>query len=581
MWSRFSPVVCIVMIAALTILPINVTGQNGEIIIESDLTWTEETTISQNIRIVNGGSLTLSNAGFAVEKGVDIFVDEVSNLVVNNSEIHSLEPPGGLVGFGYCDVSNRSGVWIDWPISDAVSITLVPISPSSFDFVTAYFNESQGRVSEEMSGEQYTLEIDGGGSDGIWIDLVGPNCYPPSISTISVKRTNGAGFDCQYCLMPTNAADYNHRNMMVHGNHGFTITSEGSFITNNSRIFGGGITSTGTVNIFNSDLDRVGPIILNNDSGIILGNGVFFSNSTDDHDVRGGVASDINWSEGATGTGGLTDMWEKRLSGQSLTFDASFVTYEIIGMHKFPKYTNFSNEDGISFIDGGRERVVEIAWSKDNTWEEERIWREEAIVFITDFRTAWNPEDSGIGDYGGGQLELEWNQNIRVSNGVPRIEWSSILVLDENGDQLSYEDKYGNASIGDSVNVEAVLTNTGTAAASMAINCVEGGTGVTAQISPSFPNTVIGPGETQTIAFKWRSSAMGIETLKCSILTPIQLVDEFAFGGGEAATNPVNWNEQRSMSGGAGMIPGLIALLIGAAIGGYVLFSIYNQEHKD
>ena len=165
----------------------------------------------------------------------------------------------------------------------------------------------------------------------------------------------------------------------------------------------------------------------------------------------------------------------KRLSGQSLTFDASFVTYEIIGMHKFPKYTNFSNEDGISFIDGGRERVVEIAWSKDNTWEEERIWREEAIVFITDFRTAWNPEDSGIGDYGGGQLELEWNQNIRVSNGVPRIEWSSIIVLDENGDQLSYDGKYGNASIGDSVNVEAVLTNTGTAAASMAINCVEGG----------------------------------------------------------------------------------------------------------
>ena len=24
-----------------------------------------------------------------------------------------------------------------------------------------------------------------------------------------------------------------------------------------------------------------------------------------------GVASEINWSEGATGTGGLTDMWEK------------------------------------------------------------------------------------------------------------------------------------------------------------------------------------------------------------------------------------------------------------------------------
>ena len=581
MWSRFSSIVCMVMITALTVLPINVISQSGEIIIESDLTWTEDTTISQNIRVLNGGTLTLSNAEFVVEQDVNIFVDGTSNLIVNNSEIDSLEPPGGLVGFGYCDEANRSGVWIDWPISDSVSITLVSISPSSFDFVTAYFNEGQENVSEEMAGDRYTLEIQGGGSDGIWIDLVGPNCYPPSISTISVKRTNGGDFDCQYCSMPTNAADYVHRNMMVHGSHGFTITSEGSFIANNSLIFGGGVLSTGMISISNSVLDRVGPIILNNDSDIYLGDGVFFSNSTDDHDVRGGVASNINWSGGATGTGGLTDMWEKRLSGQSLTFDASFVTYEIVGMHKYPKYTNFSNEEGVSFIDGGRERVVEIAWSEDNTWEEERIWREEAILFITDFRTAWNPEDSGIGDYGGGQLEMNWDQNIRITNGIPRVEWLSIVALDVDGEQLSNADDYGTVSLGDSVDVEAVLYNTGTAAASMAINCQEGNTGVTAQISPSFPNTVIGPGEQKTIAFKWRSSVIGIDTLNCSILTPIQLVDEFAFGGGDASTNPVNWVEQVSSSDGSGMVPLLIALLISASIGGYVLFSSYNKDEQD
>ena len=581
MWSRFSSIVCMVMITALTILPINVISQSGEIIIESDLTWTEDTTISQNIRVLNGGTLTLSNAEFVVEQDVNIFVDGTSNLIVNNSEIDSLEPPGGLVGFGYCDEANRSGVWIDWPISDSVSITLVSISPSSFDFVTAYFNEGQENVSEEMAGDRYTLEIQGGGSDGIWIDLVGPNCYPPSISTISVKRTNGGDFDCQYCSMPTNAADYVHRNMMVHGSHGFTITSEGSFIANNSLIFGGGVLSTGMISISNSVLDRVGPIILNNDSDIYLGDGVFFSNSTDDHDVRGGVASNINWSGGATGTGGLTDMWEKRLSGQSLTFDASFVTYEIVGMHKYPKYTNFSNEEGVSFIDGGRERVVEIAWSEDNTWEEERIWREEATLFITDFRTAWNPEDSGIGDYGGGQLEMNWDQNIRITNGIPRVEWLSIVALDVDGEQLSNADDYGTVSLGDSVDVEAVLYNTGTAAASMAINCQEGNTGVTAQISPSFPNTVIGPGEQKTIAFKWRSSVIGIDTLNCSILTPIQLVDEFAFGGGDASTNPVNWVEQVSSSDGSGMVPLLIALLISASIGGYVLFSSYNKDEQD
>ena len=113
MWSRFSSIVCMIMITALTILPINVISQSGEIIIESDLTWTEDTTISQNIRVLNGGTLTLSNAEFVVEQDVNIFVDGTSNLIVNNSEIDSLEPPGGLVGFGYCDESNRSGVGMD------------------------------------------------------------------------------------------------------------------------------------------------------------------------------------------------------------------------------------------------------------------------------------------------------------------------------------------------------------------------------------------------------------------------------------------------------------------------------------
>ena len=64
-------------------------SQSGEIIIESDLTWTEDTTISQNIRVLNGGTLTLSNAEFVVEQDVNIFVDGTSNLIVNNSEIDS------------------------------------------------------------------------------------------------------------------------------------------------------------------------------------------------------------------------------------------------------------------------------------------------------------------------------------------------------------------------------------------------------------------------------------------------------------------------------------------------------------
>ena len=105
-------------------------------------------------------------------------------------------------------------------------------------------------------------------------------------------------------------------------------------------------------------LDRVGPILLaSNGAEINLGGDSRFSNSTDDHDIRAGTYSSINWGDEVVGSGGLTDKWERRLAGQSLTFDAMFVTYEISGMHRFPSYSNFSNEVGVSFIDGGRERV--------------------------------------------------------------------------------------------------------------------------------------------------------------------------------------------------------------------------------
>ena len=152
--------------------------------------------------------------------------------------------------------------------------------------------------------------------------------------------------------------------MMVNGAPGFTIEIDGSMHADSSSIFGGRVSSSGVLRINDTTLDRVGPILLtSNGAEINLGGDSRFSNSTDDHDIRAGAYSSINWGDEVVGSGGLTDKWERRLAGQSLTFDAMFVTYEISGMHRFPSYSNFSNEVGVSFIDGGRERVVEIALS--------------------------------------------------------------------------------------------------------------------------------------------------------------------------------------------------------------------------
>jgi len=568
--DRRNPILmCLLLLFSVAMVPANVVAEGDDIIIESDMTWSDDLTLSQNVRVVNGGFLKFIDAHVTLEEGVEIFVDANSELGFDNSSLISSTPPGELVGYGYCDEGNRSGIKIEWPSPQPVLVTMTAIEPSSFDGVTAYFENN----SEELSGQEYSLEIENVPDGEMWIDLVGPLCHPPSISTISMKRVNGGDFDCPTCMYPTNAADFESRNMMVFGTPGFTITNGGNFVSSYSNFFGGQISSSGSLAINDSTLNRVGPIILTSDeASISLGGNTQFTNSTDDHDVRTGTVSPIVWGDNVSGSGGLTDKWERRLSGQSLFFDAMFVTYEITGMHKFPSYSNFSNEMGVSFVDGGRERVVEIAWSDDNTWEDSPVWSEQAIVRIIDYRTAWNPEESGIGDYGGGQFELGWEVNVAVESETPMVGWVSLSVMGEDG-------PLSEAMVGDSIDVEAVISNSGTAAASLAINCEDVSTNTTAQISPSFPNALIGPGGQETIAFSWRVSIAGEDSISCRILTPTQLVDDLSFGGGEMLSQGVSWTEtdddERST-----LIPALIALTIAAAVGGYFLFSIYNEQEE-
>ncbi|RAH04868.1 MAG: hypothetical protein CMA00_004895 [Methanobacteriota archaeon] len=555
-----SIMISIILLASLVASTTNSSADGEDIIVESNMTWSGDMTLSQNVRILNGGSLSFVDSKVNISSGVGIYVDASSSLSLESSELSSTNPPSGLAGFGYCDEDNRSSVRVFSQSEQNIRAYLRPIQGFSLDGVVAYF----GNETKDLSGEEDFIPL-GSGSVDIWIGLTGPLCHPVSLSEISIER---AGQERVW----SDAADYEHRNFMVHGDPGFSIDIDGSMQSNGSSIFGGRISSYGYLNISDSSLDRVGPILLaNDDASLVLGGNTKITNSTDDHDVRARAHSPIEWGDGVSGSGGLTDKWERRLSGQKLSFDAMYVTFEIRGMHKFPSYSNFSNELGISFVDGGKERVVEIAWSEDNTWEETPIWTENASVVITEYRTAWNPEASGILDYGGGQFDLPWEQEVWVRTGTPMIEWVSLTPMGEDG-------ILGEASIGDSVNVEAVISNSGTAAASLAIGCKDS-SGVEAQVSPQFPNAIIEPGTERTISFSWRSSSTGEDYLNCRVLTPTQLVEESAFGGGEMETSNLSWIDSSDDTGDErSILPALIVVLISAAIGGHFLFRIYRED---
>ena len=557
----------LIIVGSLAAFPPTTMAELGnEITIENDVTWEgEDLILSQNVRVINGGSLTLSNSRYSIEPGVEIFVDSNSAINISNSDLIANDPPGGLEGFGYCDEGNRSGVKIETTTSNKVRVNFWAVEGMKLDGYHVYF-EGWTENTEEMSGAEYSIIL-GSGPIDLWLGLVGPMC-DVSLGQIGIYEIDSNEQVIKSEVGP--AADFQWRNMMVKGDPGFAISVDGGLIATESEIIGGKISSSGNLTIKDSLLRRSGPILLTSDnSSISLEGSTSFEQSTDDHDIRATIGSEIYWGENVTGTGGLTDKWERIFGSQKLIFDAEFVYYEISGMHGLRNpYWNFSDSDGISYINQGKDRVVEIAWSDDNIWAEENIWTEQAIVSITDYRTAWNPENSGIGDYGGGQFILPWVSEIRISDSVPNISWSELEVIGQDGELAA------NATIGDSLEVKAVLTNSGSAAAVVAISCFIPSTGSDADISPSYPNAMIGPNSSSEIDFRWRVAEKGNYALSCEILTPTQLVEDTAFGGGESSSSVINWSEEDAEGEGVQFLfPVLIAIIVGMGFFGYFVSS--------
>ena len=83
----------------------------------------------------------------------------------------------------------------------------------------------------------------------------------------------------------------------------------------------------------------------------------------------------------------------------------------------------------------------------------------------------------------------------------------------------------------------------------------------------------MGPGSESTIEFTWRISDAGNSSLTCRILTPTQLVDESAFGGGNQTSATVDWNVPVDEGGISLLIPAAIAITIGIGVAGYMISS--------
>ncbi|MBT3600536.1 MAG: hypothetical protein HN520_01950, partial [Euryarchaeota archaeon] len=81
-----------------------------------------------------------------------------------------------------------------------------------------------------------------------------------------------------------------------------------------------------------------------------------------------------------------------------------------------------------------------------------------------------------------------------------------------------------------------------------------------------YQNARVEPGEQIEVNFGWRNINPGYFSLTCDILTPTQLVNDTAFGGGSISTNSVIWEEIEEES--FNMIPIFIVIIIAIISGG-------------
>jgi len=489
-------------------------ADEAETVIGANVTWVDDQPVEGTVRIVSGGHLTVHGADATVSDGSSIIIEEGGALTLNHAGLLADNPPTAIASMGYWDESNRSKFMVPGEgIEGAFDVTMMAMNDDS------YFGDGAHIGGEviNLNGSSHTFSFEAGTGD-IWIGLTGFSSTSVTVASITIEIENGGSTT----ILGT---DLESVNMKTAGDPGFSIQVDGTLSSVDSTVSGGQMTIGGSMSADDSSFDRLGPVLLGSEATIDLRGVTAFSGSLDDHDVRGGPGSTIYWGDDVSGSGGLIDRWERRVSGQSIQLDAKYVILSVSGIGPSEATQEiFSDENGTALVDGGRERVVEIGYS-DGT-----VWTEAATIDVITYVTSWNPESSGIGNYGGGSMPLTWDQNIQLNSGTPNIEWESLEIV---GDEDT-------RSTSQSMPVLARIANRGTASALLYFTCEVAG--LEADIG-GYQESRIDAGESVEVQFGWRSSVTGQASLTCRILTPLQLVDEDSFGGGSTTTGVMTWTE--------------------------------------
>ena len=570
MGKRIAVLQALIMLMSFLVVSGFASGQENETTIDTSVIWEgdggELTCDYDHVRIVMGGELTIRDS--VVDLLCQITIDEggVLNLEDSHLACGLTDEPNypsnsdcgyGLKGYGYWDEESRASFKVpNEGIEGDFTMTMYSVGGASYYGSKAFIGDS-GPIS--LNGSSHSFEFSDTDGEDIWIGLIGYGQSPVSVSHVTIEVGNEE--------IELTGRYLERMNMMAAGERAYEIIVNGHISMSGSSLEGAKLTigEYGSLIANDSTFDRVGPILAQGDGSIIRIVNSTFSNSLDDHDVRGTAFSEITW-EDSVGSGGFTDRWERRLVDQKVVFDSKGVIFRVNGMgvDESTSFESFSDDSGEALVNGGGERVVEVGWSNGTTWSES------ATIEIISYRTGWNPDGSGIDDYGGYSIPLSWNSAQYVSDNTPHVEWSNLEIVLEEGvlEPVGYA--------GSSVPMRASFTNSGSAPASFYISCEVVETGLDADIG-GFQGLVLDAGQTDEMLFDWRGGETGDYSLNCEILTPTQLVSDDSFGGGTFSSGTVSWVESVD-DAALPMVSILVALAVSMIIIGVWLVRKSSEE---
>ena len=347
------------MLMSLVVVSGFATAQENETTIDTSVTWEADggllTCDYDHVRIMDGGVLTIRDT--SVDLTCNITVDEGGILNVDNSmlECGIWDEPGipdgmacgnGLMGYGYWDEESRASFRVpNDGIEGDFTMTMHSVGGVSYYGGQAFVGDSEPI---SLNGSSHTFEFSDVDDEEIWIGLIGYGQSSVSVSEVIIEVGNSE--------IVIEGVHLDRMNMMAAGPRGSEIVVNGLMSMSSSYLTGAKLTigENGSLVSNDSSFDRVGPIISLGDGSVVRITNSTFSNSLDDHDVRGTGFSEITW-ENSNGSGGFTDRWERRIVDQKVVFDSKGVVFKVngIGVAESTSFESFSDDSGEALVNGG------------------------------------------------------------------------------------------------------------------------------------------------------------------------------------------------------------------------------------